>query len=204
MFFFFDVVFFVGVDVDMVYLVFVEWVELMGICLYFVQDEVVIEIILGNNLILLILIGMGKLFVVVGVYFVVINVGVCSYYIVFIKVFVSEKFFVFVDVFGVENVGMIMGDFFVNVDVFIICCMVEIFVNFVFCQGVDVEVGQVVMDEFYFYGDLDCGWVWQVLLFELLQVQFILMLVIFGDVIEFVVDFICWIGCEMVMVIGVE
>ena len=41
-----------GSDADAVYTAFVEWAESTGISLYPAQDEAVIEIVSGNNLIL--------------------------------------------------------------------------------------------------------------------------------------------------------
>ena len=46
----------------------------------------------------------------------------------------------------------------------------------------DADVGQVVMDEFHFYADPDRGWAWQVPLLELPQAQFLLMSATLGDV----------------------
>ena len=47
------------------------------------------------------------------------------------------------------------------------------------------DVGQVVMDEFHFYADPDRGWAWQVPLIELPQAQFLLMSATLGDVSRF-------------------
>ena len=47
------------------------------------------------------------------------------------------------------------------------------------------DVGQVVMDEFHFYADPDRGWAWQVPLIELPQAQFVLMSATLGDVSRF-------------------
>ena len=49
-----------GSDPDAVYLAFVEWAESTGITLYPAQDEAVIEIVSGNNLILSTPTGTGK------------------------------------------------------------------------------------------------------------------------------------------------
>ena len=47
------------------------------------------------------------------------------------------------------------------------------------------DVGQVVMDEFHFYADPDRGWAWQVPLLELPRAQFLLMSATLGDVSRF-------------------
>ncbi|MGO2684955.1 MAG: hypothetical protein ACTIAA_12060, partial [Microbacterium sp.] len=49
-----------GSDADAVYTAFVEWAESTGIQLYPAQDEAVIEIVSGNNLILSTPTGTGK------------------------------------------------------------------------------------------------------------------------------------------------
>ena len=193
-----------GADADTVYLAFVEWAESTGIRLYPAQDEAVIEIISGNNLILSTPTGTGKSLVAVGAHFAAINAGVRSFYTAPIKALVSEKFFALVDVFGAENVGMITGDSSVNADAPIICCTAEILANLALRQGADAEVGQVVMDEFHFYGDPDRGWAWQVPLLELPQAQFILMSATLGDVTELAADLTRRTGRETATVTGVE
>ena len=55
-------------------------------------------------------------------------------------------------------------------------------------RGRRADVGQVVMDEFHFYAEPDRGWAWQVPLLELPQAQFVLMSATLGDVTRFVDD----------------
>ena len=57
----------------------------------------------------------------------------------------------------------------------IICCTAEILANIALRDGPRADVGSVVMDEFHFYADPDRGWAWQVPLLELPQAQFLLM-----------------------------
>ncbi len=52
----------------------------------------------------------------------------------------------------------------------------------------DADVGLVVMDEFHFYAEPDRGWAWQVPLLELTQAQFVLMSATLGDVTELADD----------------
>ncbi|GGM37696.1 DEAD/DEAH box helicase [Microbacterium saperdae] len=193
-----------GADADTVYLAFVEWAESTGIRLYPAQDEAVIEIVSGKNLILSTPTGTGKSLVAIGAHFSALNAGVRSYYTAPIKALVSEKFFSLVDVFGAENVGMITGDSSVNADAPIICCTAEILANLALRQGTDLPVGQVVMDEFHFYADPDRGWAWQVPLLELPQAQFILMSATLGDVTELAADLSRRTGRETASVTGVE
>ncbi|MDF2559777.1 MAG: box helicase [Microbacterium sp.] len=191
-------------DPDAVYLAFVEWAESTGISLYPAQDEAVIEIVSGNNLILSTPTGTGKSLVAIGAHFSALVNGRRSYYTAPIKALVSEKFFALVDVFGAENVGMVTGDSSVNADAPIICCTAEILANLSLRQGPDADVGQVVMDEFHFYADPDRGWAWQVPLLELPQAQFILMSATLGDVTELAADLTRRTGRETATVTGVE
>ncbi|MFC4138573.1 MULTISPECIES: RNA helicase [unclassified Microbacterium] len=193
-----------GADPDAVYMAFVEWAEGTGISLYPAQDEAVIEIVSGNNLILSTPTGTGKSLVAVGAHFAAMADGRRTYYTAPIKALVSEKFFALVDVFGAENVGMVTGDSAVNADAPIVCCTAEILANLALREGPDADVGQVVMDEFHFYGDPDRGWAWQVPLLTLPQAQFILMSATLGDVTELAADLTRRTGRETAVVTGVE
>ncbi len=193
-----------GSDPDAVYLAFVEWAESTGIQLYPAQDEAVIEIVQGNNLILSTPTGTGKSLVAIGAHFAALLAGRRSYYTAPIKALVSEKFFALVDVFGADNVGMVTGDSAVNPDAPIICCTAEILANLALRQGPDAAVGQVVMDEFHFYADPDRGWAWQVPLLTLPQAQFVLMSATLGDVTELSADLTRRTSRETAVVTGVE
>ncbi|MGX1584275.1 DEAD/DEAH box helicase [Microbacterium sp. NPDC055502] len=191
-------------DPDAVYLTFVEWVESTGIRLYPAQDEALIEIVSGNNLILSTPTGTGKSLVAVGAHFAALVGDRRSFYTAPIKALVSEKFFALVDVFGAENVGMITGDSSVNADAPIICCTAEILANLALRHGSDADVGLVVMDEFHFYADPERGWAWQVPLLELPQAQFVLMSATLGDVTALAADLTRRTGRETATVTGVE
>ncbi|UJP09352.1 DUF3516 domain-containing protein [Microbacterium sp. KUDC0406] len=193
-----------GSDADAVYTAFVEWAEGTGISLYPAQDEAVIEIVSGQNLILSTPTGTGKSLVAVGAHFAAMADGRRTYYTAPIKALVSEKFFALVDVFGAENVGMVTGDSAVNADAPIVCCTAEILANLALREGTDADVGQVVMDEFHFYGDPDRGWAWQVPLLTLPQAQFVLMSATLGDVTELAADLTRRTGRETAVVTGVE
>ena len=193
-----------GADADAVYLAFVEWAESTGISLYPAQDEAVIEIVSGQNLILSTPTGTGKSLVAIGAHFAALTEGRRTYYTAPIKALVSEKFFSLVDVFGAANVGMVTGDSAVNADAPIVCCTAEILANLALREGADADVGQVVMDEFHFYGDPDRGWAWQVPLLTLPQAQFVLMSATLGDVTELASDLTRRTGRETAVVTGVE
>lgn len=191
-------------DADAVYLAFADWVEATGIRLYPAQDEALIEIVSGANVILSTPTGTGKSLVAVGAHFAALVGGHRSYYTAPIKALVSEKFFALAEVFGAENVGMVTGDSAVNADAPIICCTAEILANLALRQGDAADVGLVVMDEFHFYGDPDRGWAWQVPLLELPQAQFVLMSATLGDVTTLAADLTRRTGRETASVTGVE
>ncbi|HEY0258353.1 MAG TPA: DUF3516 domain-containing protein, partial [Lacisediminihabitans sp.] len=169
-------------DPDAVYSAFVEWAAERGLSLYPAQDEAIIEIVSGANLILSTPTGTGKSLVAIAAHFAAIGEGRRTFYTAPIKALVSEKFFSLVEVFGAQNVGMVTGDSSVNADAPIICCTAEILANLALREGEDAPVDQVVMDEFHFYSDPDRGWAWQVPLLALPRVQFILMSATLGDV----------------------
>jgi superfamily II RNA helicase len=169
-------------DPDAVYEQFVEWTVARGLTLYPAQDEALIEIVSGANLILSTPTGTGKSLVAIAAHFAALAQGQRSFYTAPIKALVSEKFFALVDIFGAENVGMVTGDSSVNPEAPIICCTAEILANLALRHGTDAPVDQVVMDEFHFYSDPERGWAWQVPLLTLPGVQFILMSATLGDV----------------------
>ena len=169
-------------DPDAVYEQFVEWATARGLTLYPAQDEALIEIVSGANLILSTPTGTGKSLVAIAAHFAALAQGQRTFYTAPIKALVSEKFFALVDIFGAENVGMVTGDSSVNGEAPIICCTAEILANLALRHGTDAPVDQVVMDEFHFYSDPERGWAWQVPLLTLPAVQFILMSATLGDV----------------------
>ena len=174
-----------GLDPDELYTRFVEWTESRGLALYPAQDEAIMELASGANVILATPTGSGKSLVAIAAHFQAMARGQRSYYTAPIKALVSEKFFALCEIFGAENVGMITGDSGVNQDAPIICCTAEILANIALREGAAAELGAVIMDEFHFYSDPQRGWAWQVPLLELPQAQFLLMSATLGDVSRF-------------------
>ena len=170
---------------DDIYTAFVEWTERRGMSLYPAQDEAVMELVTGNNVILATPTGSGKSMVAVAAHFHAMAGGARSYYTAPIKALVSEKFFALCDIFGPDNVGMVTGDSSVNPDAPVICCTAEILANIALREGAAADLGTVIMDEFHFYSDPQRGWAWQVPLLELPQAQFLLMSATLGDVARF-------------------
>jgi len=175
-------------DPDALYDAFATWVGGQGITLYPAQEEALIEVMTGSNLILSTPTGSGKSLVATGAHFTALAAGVRTYYTAPIKALVSEKFFALCDVFGADKVGMLTGDAAVNAAAPIICCTAEVLANQALREGAKADVGQVVMDEFHFYSEPDRGWAWQVPLLELPQAQFVLMSATLGEVERFQTD----------------
>jgi superfamily II RNA helicase len=175
-------------DPDAVFDAFTGWVASTGLEPYPAQSEALIEIASGSNVILTTPTGSGKTLVATGAHFAALADGRRTFYSAPVKALVSEKFFALCDLFGPQRVGMMTGDAAVNRDAPIICCTAEILANIALREGSAAQVGQIVMDEFHFYGDPDRGWAWQVPLLELTDAQFLLMSATLGDVTRFQED----------------
>ena len=152
-----------------------------GIEMYPAQEEAVLELIAGNNVILNTPTGSGKSLVAVAAHFVALARDERSVYTAPIKALVSEKFFQLCRTFGSNLVGMITGDGSVNPDAPIICCTAEILANWALRDGDRTDVDVVIADEFHFYADPQRGWAWQLPLLELPHCQFLLMSATLGS-----------------------
>src|SRR5919199_80693 len=116
-------------DPDAVFDAFTGWVTEQGLTLYPHQDEALMEIATGANVILGTPTGSGKSLVATGAHFAALASDRTTFYTAPIKALVSEKFFALCDIFGAENVGMVTGDSSVNGQAPIICCTAEILAN---------------------------------------------------------------------------
>ena len=171
-----------GADPDELFASFAAWAQACGTLLYPAQEEALIELVSGANVVLATPTGSGKSLVATGALYAALAAERRSYYTAPIKALVSEKFFGLCEVFGAANVGMLTGDASVNAGAPIIACTAEVLANIALREGAAADIGLVVMDEFHFYGDPDRGWAWQVPLLELPNAQFLLMSATLGDV----------------------
>jgi superfamily II RNA helicase len=180
-------------DPDALFDAFSEWAGEQGITLYPAQEEALMEVVTGANLILSTPTGSGKSLVAAGAHFAALaryreDPRQRTFYTAPIKALVSEKFFALCAMFGADKVGMLTGDASVNPNAPIICCTAEVLANHALREGVEADIGQVVMDEFHFYAEPDRGWAWQVPILELPRAQFVLMSATLGDVTRFEKD----------------
>lgn len=175
-------------DPDALYEAFESWAQERGLTLYPHQEEALIEVVSGANVIVSTPTGSGKSMIAAGAHFAALARDEVTFYTAPIKALVSEKFFELCKIFGTENVGMLTGDASVNSDAPVICCTAEVLASIALRDGKQADVNQVVMDEFHFYAEGDRGWAWQIPILELPQAQFILMSATLGDVAMFEKD----------------
>jgi superfamily II RNA helicase len=170
-----------NVDGDTLLTRFLEYASDQGLELYPAQEEAVMELFVGNNVILNTPTGSGKSLVALAAHFRSVALGERSFYTAPIKALVSEKFFDLCRVLGPQRVGMMTGDATVNRDAPVICCTAEILANLALREGERAEVDSVVMDEFHYYADRDRGVAWQTPLLTLPQARFLLMSATLGE-----------------------
>src|SRR6201997_5589477 len=173
---------------DAVFDAFAGWSKRRGLALYPHQEEALIEIVSGANVILSTPTGSGKSLVAAGAHFAALADGRRTFYSAPIKALGSGEVFGLCAAFGPAEVGMMTGDASVNAEAPIICCTAEVLASIALRDGANADVGLVVMDEFHFYADPERGWAWQVPLIELPHAQFLLMSATLGDVSRFETD----------------
>lgn len=154
---------------------FMEWAQSRGTTLYPAQEEAILELLDGKNVILNTPTGSGKSMVALALHFDSIAHGRKSVYTCPIKALVNEKWMALCKEFGPENVGLSTGDATVNRDAPILCCTAEILSNMALCEGEKLTITDIVMDEFHYYSDRERGVAWQIPLLTLPQSRFLLM-----------------------------
>lgn len=160
---------------------FLDFVTREGLELYDHQEEAILEIFAGKNVILNTPTGSGKSLVALAMQFKSLCMNRRSFYTVPIKALANEKFLSLCRMLGADNVGMMTGDATVNHDAPVICCTAEILSNLALREGKLAEVDDVIMDEFHYYSDTSRGVAWQLPLLTLPQSRFLLMSATLGD-----------------------
>ncbi len=160
---------------------FIEWSLAASLELYPHQEEAILRLLAGENVVLATPTGSGKSLVALAGAFAMLAQQRRAVYTAPIKALVSEKFFELTAALDPADVGMVTGDASVNGDAHVIACTAEILAQRALRSGVDTPVDLVVMDEFHYYGDRDRGWAWQVPLLQLPKAQFLLMSATLGD-----------------------
>jgi len=160
---------------------FLAYVAATGLSLYPAQEEAILELASGSNVILATPTGSGKSLVALALHFFSMARGGRSVYTCPIKALASEKFFQLSRELGPENVGLMTGDGSVNRGAPVICCTAEVLANMALREGEDAPVDHVVVDEFHYYADRERGTAWQVPLLTLRRARFLLMSATFGD-----------------------
>ena len=183
---------------------FIEWSAAAGLELYPHQEEAVLRLLAGENVVLATPTGSGKSLVAMAGAFAALAQGRRAVYTAPIKALVSEKFFELTAAFGPSQVGMVTGDASVNGDAPVIACTAEILAQRALRSGADTPVDLVVMDEFHYYGDRDRGWAWQVPLLQLPRARFLLMSATLGNTTALRQDLTARTGRETALVASAE
>ena len=152
-----------------------------GIEPYDHQENAILELFEGKNVILNTPTGSGKSLVATALHYRGLCLGRTSYYTVPIKALANEKFLSLCQTFGPENVGLVTGDATVNPEAPIICCTAEILANLALRDGQNTPADDIIIDEFHYYSDHERGWAWQLPLLALPHCRFLLMSATIGD-----------------------
>ncbi len=171
-----------GADPDAILAGFLRYAADLGLSLYAHQEEALLALMQGHNVIVNTPTGSGKSLIAAAAHFKALAEGRRSFYTCPIKALVSEKFFSLCRELGPDRVGMMTGDATVNRDAPIICCTAEVLANIALAEGSGASIDSVVMDEFHYVSDKERGVAWQIPLLTLPQARFVLMSATLGDV----------------------
>src|ERR1700687_5642759 len=160
---------------------FLEYTAGRRLTLYPAQEEAILELLDGKNVVLNTPTGSDRSLVASAMLFASLARGQRAVYTCPIKALVNERWMGLCREFGPEQVGLSTGDASVNRDAPILCCTAEVPANIALRERPDAAIGDVVMDEFHYYSDRERGVAWQVPLLTLPQARFLLMSATLGD-----------------------
>ncbi|CAE7294785.1 helY [Symbiodinium natans] len=160
---------------------FLESVADKGLQLYAKQAEAIDAVFGDTHVVLSTPTGSGKSLVAAAMLFRAIAEGKKAYFTCPIKALVSEKFFSLCHDFGPQLVGMATGDVSINPTAPVLCCTAEVLANVALRDGPAAGLAYAVMDEFHFFDDKSRGYAWEVPLFRLPHVTFLLMSATMGS-----------------------
>ena len=155
--------------------------ESKKIKLYPAQEEAVMELLDGKNVILATPTGSGKSLVASFLHRLMLSKNMRSVYTCPIKALVNEKWMALCREFGAQNVGLSTGDATVNRNAPILCCTAEILEQIALREGEHSNISAVAMDEFHYYSDKERGSAWQIPLLTMKNTQFLLISATLGD-----------------------
>jgi superfamily II RNA helicase len=181
-----------------------DWAAEQGLSLYPAQEEAMLELFEGKNVILNTPTGSGKSTVASMLILDALNSGRRAAYTCPIKALVNEKWMALCREFGPENVGLATGDASVNRDAPILCCTAEILANMALGDGENCAITDVVVDEFHYYSDRERGGAWQIPLLTMSKARFLLMSATLGDTSFFESELNRLTGRETALVKGVQ
>ena len=101
---------------------FLDYVDGLGLTLYPAQEDAILELFAGKNVILNTPTGSGKSLVASAMHFDSLARGRRSVYTCPIKALVNEKFFALCEELGAHNIGMLTGDASINRGAPVLCC----------------------------------------------------------------------------------
>ena len=160
---------------------FLRYAASKRLVLYPAQEEAILELLEGKNVILNTPTGSGKSLVASALLFASLARGQRAVYTCPIKALVNERWMGLCREFGPDQVGLSTGDASVNRHAPILCCTAEVLANIALREGPDANIGHVVMDEFHYYADRDRGVAWQLPLLTMPHTRFLLMSATLGD-----------------------
>jgi hypothetical protein len=149
--------------------------------LYPAQEQAMLDLLEGRNVILNTPTGSGKSLVAEALLFTSLARGRRAVYTCPIKALVNEKWMGLCREFGPDLVGLSTGDGSVNRGAPILCCTAEVLANIALREGAATPFDDIVMDEFHYYADRDRGVAWQAPLLTLPHARFLLMSATLGD-----------------------